>query len=118
MKKESFLALALMLFVVLSCEPSSSSNPPPPPQPTPVSSPDGGPVSVSGPEQQDYGPTRHPTENAHDYQLRQRGQIGPCGRAWDYMHASYFNWKNGKLNEAQYREIERTYNACVAQNYR
>ncbi|HEV2706148.1 MAG TPA: hypothetical protein VGV59_09505 [Pyrinomonadaceae bacterium] len=102
----------------MSCETGSNNNTNSAPQPATQSTPDSGPVSESGVNRQDYGPTRHPAENAHDYQLRQQGQIGPCGRAWDYMYANYFNWKNGKLSEAQYREIERVYNACVAQNYR
>jgi len=98
--KKSLLSIALLLCAATGCEP------------------DGGPVSVSGPDRQDYGPNRHPAENAHDYTLRQQGQIGPCGRAWDDFHASYFSWKNGTIPEEQHRALERAYNDCVAQNYR
>ena len=121
MKKESFLALALLLLVVLGCEPSNNTNSRP--GPGPGSSPgsnsgtDTGPVSNSGPDRPDYGPNRNPAENAHDYQLRQRGQAGPCSRTWDDYYASYFNWKNGRITEAQYRNAEQIYDQCVAQNY-
>ena len=121
MKTESLLALALLLFVVMGCDPndnrpSGTSQRPPASQ---GSNPGqgSGPVSESGPDRVDYGPTRHPGENAHDYNLRQRGQIGPCGRAWDYYYASYFDWKNGRITEGLYRQAEQGYNQCVAQNY-
>lgn len=78
----------------------------------------GDPVSTSGPDRQDYGPNRHPAENAHDYTLRQQGQIGPCGRAWDEFNAGYFHWKNGQIPEAHYQQLQQSYDACVAQNYR
>ena len=94
--KRSLPVLAVLLFATLGCEPASTS----------------------GPDRQDYGPNRHPAENAHDYGLRQQGQIGPCGRAWDDFHASYFNWRNGTIQEPQYRDAERRYDECVAQNYR
>lgn len=98
--KKSLLPAALLLCVVAGCEPGS------------------GPISTSGPDRQDYGPNRNPAENAHDYTLRQQGQIGPCGRAWDEFNAGYFNWKNGQIPEEQYRQMERMYDECVAQNYR
>ena len=121
MKKDSLLALALLILVALGCEPSSTINSGRDNRPTAQpagNARDDGPVSVSGPDRPDYGPTRHPAENAHDYTLRQQGQIGPCGRAWDYMYASYFEWKNGRMTEGQYRDAERGYNECVARNYR
>lgn len=122
MKKESVLAIALLLLVVLACEPGNNTNPRPDSRPgsgqasTPGS--DTGPVSGSGPDRPDYGPTRNPAENAHDYRLRQQGQFGPCAGAWDNYYAGYFNWKNGRITEGLYRDAEQRYNACVAQNYR
>lgn len=110
--KRPLLALALLLFVVLGCEPTNTTNA------SSDSGADSGPVATSGPDRPDYGPTRHPAENAHDYSLRQQGQIGPCGLAWDEFHASYFNWKNGMIPEGQHRDAERQYDGCVAQNYR
>jgi hypothetical protein len=122
MKKESFLALALLLLVVLGCEPSNNTNSRSGSRPGSSqgsnSGSDTGPVSESGPDRPDYGPTRNPAENAHDYRLRQQGQVGPCASAWDDYYASYFNWKNGRITEGQYRDPEQRYNGCVAQNYR
>lgn len=93
---ERLVAAVLLLGLVTGCEP--------------------GPVSTSGPDRQDYGPTRHPAENAHDYTLRQQGQIGPCGRAWDDYEAAYFAMKNGAIPEHVFREAQRRYEECVAQN--
>jgi hypothetical protein len=126
MKEESFLALALLLLVVLGCEPSNNTTSRPGSNSqisnsgqVSDSGQDAGPVSnTSGPDRQDYGPNRNPAENAHDYRLRQQGQVGPCASAWDYYHASYFDWKNGRITEGQYRDAEQRYDWCVAQNYR
>jgi hypothetical protein len=123
MKKESLLALALLLLVVLGCEPSNNTNSRPGSRPGSSqgssSGQDTGPVSnTSGPDRQDYGPNRNPAESAHDYRLRQQGQVGPCASAWDDYYASYFNWKNGRITEGQYRDAEQRYDVCVAQNYR
>jgi|GEM_PF-3702975 len=134
MKKDSFLAFALLLFVALGCEPSNDANSRPDSRPAynqgtgsgqqgTGSGQQGtgsgqGPVSVSGPDRPDYGPSRDPYENDHNYRLQQQGRAGPCAAAWDYLYASYFNWKNGAVTEGQYRDAAQRYEACVAQNYR
>ena len=112
------LCLLAMLLAATGCEPVSTPGPGPVATPGsgPAPTPDGGPVSTGGPERVDYGPTRHPAENAHDYQLRQQGQAGPCGQAWDQYEATYFNWKNGQVEEYLVREAQRLYDECVAAN--
>ena len=117
MKKESILALALLLFVVLAC---NNGNTRQPNTGSPASNTGGGtgPVSnSSGASQADWGPNRHPAENAHDYRLRQQGQVGPCSSAFQDMHTAYFEWKNGRLAHDRYLEIQRRYDECVAREY-
>ena len=116
MKKESILALALLLFVVLACNNGNTTQPN---TGSPASNTGGsGPVSnSSGASQADWGPNRHPAENAHDYRLRQQGQVGPCSSAFQDMHTAYFEWKNGRLAHDRYLEIQRRYDECVAREY-
>lgn len=95
MKVNSLLALAMMLLIVLACEPSSNTN--------------------RGRE--DYGPTRNPYENQDNYQRQQQGSSGPCNPAFEAMHAAYFETKNGKMPIERYRQYEAAYDECVRQNY-
>lgn len=115
MKKESTLVFALLLFVVLACSNGNTTQPNAPSNNTGGGT---GPVSnSSGPSQADWGPNRDPEENAHDYRLRQQGQVGPCSSAFQDMHTAYFEWKNGRLAQDRYLEIQRRYTECVAREY-
>jgi len=115
MKKESIFTFALLLFVVLAC---SNGNTTQPNNGSPASNTGGGPVSnSSGPSREDWGPNRDPEENAHDWRLRQQGQVGPCSSAFQEMHTAYFEWKNGRLAHDRYLEIQRRYDECVAREY-
>ena len=126
MNKNSILAFALLLFVVLGCLDSNSnsnsnSNTTPQNSGAPGSTSEGsGPVSnTSGPTREDYGPNRNPAENQHDYLVRQQGQgqVGPCSSAWQEFYVAYFEWKNGRLAQDRFVEIQRRYDECVAREY-
>ena len=117
MKKESILALALLLFVVLSCNPSNSS-----PTPTGQSSPpnsgtDNGPVSQSGPDRVDYGPNRCPYENLDYQNQKQQGRVSPCTPIWDNYEQAYRDLRAQRITQQQYAYIEETYYRCCDQNY-
>ncbi|HKP39254.1 MAG TPA: hypothetical protein VJT71_20520 [Pyrinomonadaceae bacterium] len=124
MRKESGLALALVLFAVLACEPSNNnrtSNPPGPAGSPPPSGVDDGPISdTSGP-----GPVvsgkfweRRSAYEAYDDQAKRRqGSIGPCGQLADTCIQLHEDWKQGRATEGQFLYAEQNYFACCNQYY-